>query len=112
MTTEPSTYVLSLISAFCNDVQAFVQGGPRTATLVQKNRRTYAAYKRAIRSTAPPFMPYPSANEADAQSTRAVQNELDTSDAEDDEESEEGVASAADMSKVLYLQDVRRHIQR
>ncbi|EMD31064.1 hypothetical protein CERSUDRAFT_60537 [Gelatoporia subvermispora B] len=119
ITTEPSAYILSLVSAFCNEVQAHIQGGPGAAALVQKNRRTYATYKRAIRSTAPPFMPFPSSNvtgailEADLQ---WYHDDLDDNDndGENSGETETNGTSGGEvnMSNYVYLEDIRRHIQR
>ncbi|OSX63776.1 hypothetical protein POSPLADRAFT_1117272, partial [Postia placenta MAD-698-R-SB12] len=63
ITGEPSTHVLNLVTDFCKDVRDHVHGTTMTARLVQTNRQTYAAFKRGIRSTAPRFIPYPSARE-------------------------------------------------
>ncbi|OCH87803.1 hypothetical protein OBBRIDRAFT_827487 [Obba rivulosa] len=108
ITAEPSAYVLSLVSAFCNDVQAYIQGSSRAAALVQKNRQIYAAYKRSIRSTAPPFMPFLSAEEAISTTKGAFRGDYDRTDEEHDEDG----LSEIDMSKCLYLRDIRRYIQR
>ncbi|GBE86763.1 P-loop containing nucleoside triphosphate hydrolase protein [Sparassis latifolia] len=104
--TEPSAFVLNLVTAFCTDVHAHVQGGPSTASLVQKNRAVYAQFKRSIRLTAPPFIPYPRAEEAEADSMKFL--ELD------EEESSNEMAvddSMAVQPKYMYLNDVRQFIR-
>ena len=106
ITTEPSAHVLSLVTAFCGDVGAYVQGGSATAELVQKNRRTYTAFKYAIRGTAPAFIPYPSARDAggDFSEFLAIEDEAE------DEETEPATA-VPKQKEYMYLQDVKRFIQ-
>ncbi|KAH9921275.1 P-loop containing nucleoside triphosphate hydrolase protein [Amylocystis lapponica] len=103
---EPSAYVLSLVTAFCGDVQAYVQGSSSTAGLVQQNRCAYAAYKHLIRSTAPPFIPYPSADDVQGDKQEFLQIDDD-----DGDNSEEKTGSERTVPQYVYLQDIKRYIQ-
>ncbi|TCD63212.1 hypothetical protein EIP91_005824 [Steccherinum ochraceum] len=100
ITTEPASYVLSLVTTFCGDINLLVHGDSEHAALVQQNRKTYAAYKKEIRSSAPQFVPYPTRREEDS----AWQ------DPDLDGEDEDEQLDPHDDGK-LYLEDVRRHIQ-
>lgn len=90
-------------------MHAHVEGGPSTARLVQKNRVSYAAFKRAVRGTAPPFLPFPSAAEAPTHAHAYLALDL---------EEEEGdtfqIASEAEThgGRVMYLRDVKKFIAR
>lgn len=127
--------MLTLVTRFCQDVAQHVKGGEvRIAKLVQANRKTYARYKRAIRASAPPFVPYPSATEARGVKniSQYLQLDGDDEDIQDKPEAVDGVEDedeaeaeqepqdddtlsrlfeAATQPKYLYLKDVRRHIQ-
>lgn len=106
ITGEPASYVLALLSSFCVDVQSHIMGGPGTEALVQHNRRVYEEFKRAIRSTAPRFIPQPSAND--------VPPNFDTQETEDSDEDEdfEGALQVGSSGENIYLKDMRLHIQR
>ncbi|CCL98324.1 uncharacterized protein FIBRA_00318 [Fibroporia radiculosa] len=110
ITSDPSSYVLSIITEFCRTVKAAVQGDSKMATLVQKNTRIYAAFKRDIRSTAPLFIPYPSADQMPSSTTNHVN--LDFEDDQDDNEHvNNNVPATLSGLKVMYLQDVKRYIR-
>ncbi|KAI0746433.1 P-loop containing nucleoside triphosphate hydrolase protein [Daedaleopsis nitida] len=64
VTSDPAAYVLNMVTKFCSEIEAQVQGSPESATLVQKNRETYEAFKFSIRGTAPPFVPFDSSQSA------------------------------------------------
>lgn len=106
ITGEPASYVLALLSSFCVDVQSHIMGAPGTEALVQHNRRVYEEFKRAIRSTAPRFIPQPSA--IDVPPNFSSQ---ETADPDDDEGLEDELPSGS-SSDVIYLKDMRLHIQR
>ena len=109
ITADPASYVLTLVTGFCQDVARYVHGGEVQASeLVQANRRTYAEYKREIRSTAPAFMPFPTQDEVG--SSVGVAKYLRVEDDEDDEDTQE-ILPAANERQYLYLEDVRRHVQ-
>ena len=104
ITGEPASYVLALLSSFCIDVQAHIKGGPGTEAFVQHNRQVYEDFKRAIRSTAPRFIPQPSANDVPPNF-----NQQETVDSDDEDGDAPESSSASD---VIYLKDMRLHIQR
>lgn len=112
VTSDPASYVLTLVTEFCNDIALHVKGGEaRAADLVQNNRKTYATFKRDIRGSAPPFMPYPCAEEAGAsfsECLRLDENDADDADMEDDDS---GSAVRMQSCEFLYLDDVHKHIQ-
>ncbi|KAI0324482.1 hypothetical protein GY45DRAFT_1393054 [Cubamyces sp. BRFM 1775] len=94
VTTEPSAFVLALVTNFLSELNAWIHGGiaadgsvgKGSLAMVQSTRRIYESLKGAIRSTAPPFAPYPNA------------------------------ASAPDHLRrkgtgVMYLEDLRQHIR-
>ncbi|OSD00780.1 hypothetical protein PYCCODRAFT_1437127 [Trametes coccinea BRFM310] len=107
ITTEPSAYVLALVTHFASDIRSRIEGAPingRTE-LVQSTRRIYEAFKDAIRSSAPPFVPYENAARAPrdlSEYVRAVPRD-----------SMLGKRSATQMlaGHVMYLEDVREHIR-
>ncbi|THH32770.1 hypothetical protein EUX98_g1377 [Antrodiella citrinella] len=99
ITTDPSSFVLSMITAFCSNVSLLVTGDSQNSELVQYNRQTYDAYKVAIRSTAPRFVPYANKNDAT--------NAMKTAGA--DEFTETG--SEAKQGGQIFLDDIRRHIE-
>lgn len=112
---EPTSYVLSLVTSFCRDVALHVDGDPDTAGLVQRNRLSYARFKRDIRASAPPFLPVQSV------STRGGKSEYsqfaDMEDDSDDDDNEELLdLTASDDSPTdtrwITLSDVRRHIRK
>ncbi|TFY58284.1 hypothetical protein EVJ58_g6511 [Rhodofomes roseus] len=108
ITGEPASYVLSLLSLFCVDVQSHVIGGPRTEALVQHNRREYEDFKCAIRSTAPRFIPLPSAKDAPPVSDTNANPAVD----DEDEESVKDAADRGTRAPSMNLSEMRLHIQR
>lgn len=106
ITGEPASYVLTLLSSFCVDVQSHIIGGPGTETLVQHNRRVYEDFKRAIRSTAPRFIPLPSAED-----TAPKLNGQERAGPED-EDGLEDVLQDGSGADSMYLKDMRIYIQR
>ena len=57
-TSEPQSHVYRLISLFVEEVRKVVEGSPSTPELVQSNKQSYTKLARAIRESAPPFVPY------------------------------------------------------
>ncbi|KAH9851169.1 P-loop containing nucleoside triphosphate hydrolase protein [Lenzites betulinus] len=102
VTTEPSAFVLDLITKFSNDVAELVQGSERQAALVQSTRDSYIKFKYAILGTAPQFIPYEDAQRGGAKSKRAF--------LAIDEEKDENVKVKV-PARHLYLEDVREHIR-
>lgn len=111
VTTEPTSYVLSLVTNLCRDVGLHVDGDPNAASFVQQNRRTYAVFKCDIRGSAPPFVPVPSLSPG----KRAVSKYADA-DSDDDEELQDVVdltkTEVEEEPQYITLQDVRRHIRK
>ena len=96
MTTEPSAFVLALVTNFSSELSARIHGGigadgsvgkGSKLAIVQSTRRIYESFKVAIRSTAPPFAPYPNATSAPDHLRRKG-------------------------TGVMYLEDLRQHIRR
>ncbi|KAI0633205.1 P-loop containing nucleoside triphosphate hydrolase protein [Trametes polyzona] len=103
VTTEPSAFVLDLVTRFQHDVSELVHGSPRRASLVQATRETYERFKYAIRDTAPAFVPFEDAQRAPKSRMRFVRMED-----EDEDGRPAGVGKGAEYQ---YLEDVREHIR-
>lgn len=113
MTTEPSAFVLDLITKFRNDVVELVQGSPRHTALVQSNRITYKQFKKDILGTAPAFLPYLPPKDKDGKRKDGKQKGNGSKQKHlriDDEEPEFQPAESTE-TEYLYLDDVRRHIE-
>ena len=108
VTEDPASYVLTLVTEFCRDITRYVNGGEtHAAALVQANRQTYAEFKRTIRSTAPPFVPYPNTgNTQGAANHKQFLRQFDENDEEEEHET-----SPDPKETPLYLDDVRNHIR-
>ena len=107
VTADPASHVLSLVTSFCAAIRALVEGGPGTAALVQRNRASYAAFKRAVRATAPPFLPFPSFTEAPPHAFVYLALDLD-----EEEEDRFQVAGETETPgrRIMYLRDVKKFI--
>lgn len=57
VTNDPAAEILLRITKFCGDFRSAVYGDSYKQ-LAQNNRYQYAAFKRAIRKTAPDFRPF------------------------------------------------------
>lgn len=101
VSSEPSAFVLDLVTKFRNDVVELVEGSPRHTRLVQANRDTYEKFKYAILGSAPPFLPYENAQVAPKTKTKARHMKIDDEDA----------GRVLRVARYLYLEDVREHIR-
>ncbi|KAI0791138.1 P-loop containing nucleoside triphosphate hydrolase protein [Abortiporus biennis] len=103
ITTEPSAYVLNLVTEFCQKVKLYIKGHADYADLVQENRRIYAAYKYDIRSSAPQLLPFVDRHDI---ATTKLKGFLDLDDDE--------YLPPADTSQstFMFLGDVRQHIEK
>ncbi|KAH9928963.1 P-loop containing nucleoside triphosphate hydrolase protein [Fomitopsis serialis] len=110
ITGEQTSYVLRLLTLFYRDVHSYVDGGPRTECLVQKNRQEYENLKRAIHSTAPRFIPLLSAEDAPANSSSDPRRLVNV-DSEDEEPTKTDTDHGT-RTEAMYLSDMRLHIQR
>ncbi|KAI9058586.1 hypothetical protein FKP32DRAFT_1581292 [Trametes sanguinea] len=107
ITTEPSAYVLALVTHFASDVRSRIEGAPTKGRteLVQCTRRIYEAFKDAIRSSAPPFVPYENAERAPRDLSEYVRM------VPRDSMLRKRSATQMLAGEVMYLDDVRRHIR-
>ncbi|KAI0820111.1 P-loop containing nucleoside triphosphate hydrolase protein [Trametes gibbosa] len=111
ITTEPSAFVLALVTRFAADLRATIYGSAAPSgdgggsALVQRTRRAYATLKNAVRSSAPPFVPYENASQApkDVSSYTWAMNGKG--------KGKRGAPGAEPEGDVFYLEDVRRHIR-
>ena len=97
MVEDPVAFVYTLVTKFCADLKERVVGSPSSTDLVQANRDTYEDFKYAIRSTAPPFVPYKNATQAPADISQYVR--FDGID-------KDGKPTGA----LMYLEDVKEHL--
>ncbi|KAH7920090.1 hypothetical protein BV22DRAFT_826286 [Leucogyrophana mollusca] len=119
---DPASYMMGLIAEFCKTVDQYVGGGAETGDLIQEHRVAYAAFKRAIRSTAPNFKPYLSSNRKGygiPDSEWSGDEDEDDEDNDEDEDEDEGEDSDSDsedepvgLAKPFYLKDMRDHINK
>ena len=58
VTSEPTSFVLDLITSFCRVVEEHIRGDANSAQLVQTSRKIYDRFKRDIHSSAPGFLPF------------------------------------------------------
>lgn len=104
ITTDPSAFVLSLVTRFCNEVAAQIHGTPELVTLVQKNRDTYEHYKADIRRTAPWFLPYDFAKSAPDDISTYLREQHDSTTKGERPETEHA-------NEAMFLQDIRDYIR-
>ncbi len=104
ITTDPSAFVLSLVTRFCNEVAAQIHGTPELVTLVQKNRDTYEQYKANIRRTAPWFLPYDFAKSAPDDISTYLREQHDSTTKGKRPETEHA-------NEAMFLQDIRDYIR-
>lgn len=117
ITTDPTSYVLSLVTTFCHDVKLHIDGDSSFASLVQKNRIAYENFKHDIRSTAPPFLPVSSASQS---RNRTLDWQLVDEDSDEDDDPEMSMSTSrkgddgppATTTRVITLQNVRTLIRR
>lgn len=100
ITAEPTAFVVELVTQFSVELAQFVRGSPTSAALVQSTRRTYDSFKNAIRSSAPPFVPFKDAAHAPRNISEYVR--VDGQD--------RSVRNKKISGNVMYLEDVRGHI--
>ncbi|EJF61472.1 hypothetical protein DICSQDRAFT_161582 [Dichomitus squalens LYAD-421 SS1] len=99
ITTEPTAYVVELVTEFSTELAQSVRGSPTNTALVQSTRRIYGSFKHAIRSSAPPFVPYKDATHAPRDISEYVR--VDAQDRS---------AGKKSFGNIMYLEDIREHI--
>lgn len=99
---EPYTYVLNAVTSFNSQVHSLVKGNP-PKELVQHNHKMYAKYREDIRATAPLFIPL------EDRSRLGLKTYLLAEVYEEDKLSSFPRALGTEG---MYLNDIRKHIQR
>jgi hypothetical protein len=61
VTTEPGLHVLQLVTAFSTAFAQYAEGTPGSEQVVQAHRAAFGCFKRAVRGTAPNFVPFAAA---------------------------------------------------
>ncbi|TFY58995.1 hypothetical protein EVG20_g7953 [Dentipellis fragilis] len=140
VTTEPTTHMLGLITAFCNDTSERIKGSEGCEELMQKNRVTYGQFKKYIHATAPRFKPevrpqglsnsrvngvvsrpvYDEESASGSEEEEEDRNELEqeTHDASENENydtsDDEGYVDSGEVptNKPIYLDDMRVRIEK
>lgn len=89
---DPPAYILRLLNNFCDQMQRHIKGSIDDNMLIHRNRDAFVAFKRAIRQTAPNFIP--------------VLKGKETGDLR--------VAGVDELSEAepMYLSDMKRHVQK
>lgn len=99
--TDPVAEVLHMISTFTRDLHRHLEGTPDEGGLLQSIRPAQETFKRAIRATAPNFLPY---ERKDSHSRTLPFPEFLASEEEEEEDDEEEcipVASAMHIDQVM-----------
>lgn len=60
---DPVAYLLNLVTLFSKDISGYVEGERNAEKLIRENKKAYKDFMVSIKSTAPDFRPYVSANE-------------------------------------------------
>ena len=97
---EPASYMLTLLTRLCDDVQQYVRGNANTSRLIHQNRDAYVLFKTAIKNTTPNFIPLPDASDDIASASK------DLAEGKDD------VEALVGDQKPVYLNDMRKHIMK
>lgn len=96
---EPATYLLSLLTTFCSEFQTLAHGRADAAELIREHRKSYGSFKKAIRRTAPNFVPF-----------TVSQKITDFTNCLDDEK-DDPVANVSVTDKPsMNLTEIRKHI--
>ncbi|RPD63557.1 hypothetical protein L227DRAFT_608779 [Lentinus tigrinus ALCF2SS1-6] len=103
VTTEPTAFVLNLVVTFCAEIMQHVHGSPTYARLVQTNQGTFRRFKTAIRSTAPPFVPFVDGHD--------VEDTAEYTKLDEEGQDSAGSGPALSAAPIMYLGDVRNRIK-
>ncbi|KAA1467041.1 hypothetical protein DENSPDRAFT_66992 [Dentipellis sp. KUC8613] len=108
VTTEPATYMLGLITTFCNDTNDRIKGCEGREELIQNNRVAYGKFRRYIRATAPDFRAAVASRNTFSFGVSARAR------IDDDESGEEGdnEPDEAPQTKAIYLDGMRTRIEK
>jgi hypothetical protein len=104
-TDDPASELLRMVTVFQREVGALVQGEEAYERLIQRCRPAYFRLKRDIRGTAPRFVPFlRNEDPRDFDADFCAELELP---GETEAKEEEEV-----LPEVMYLDDVRKHIEK
>lgn len=115
VTTEPASYILGLVTSFCEDLKLNVHGDPNRSELVQSTRKIYASYKHDVRSSAPQFIPFVDENELGADDLTQflrLDDDGEDEDADEGDGSTDGQQIDVQSMRYIFLKDVKTHIER
>jgi hypothetical protein len=96
---DPASYMLTLLTRLCENVQQYVRGSSDSSNLIHHNRDAYVLFKNAIRKTTPNFVPFTDANHSNSSVLKSL--------AEGEEEAEELIGG----TMPIYLNEMRKHIK-
>ena len=99
---DPASDLLRMVTTFSREVGLLIEGEEAFERLLQRCRPAYLRLKHDIRGTAPRFIPF--LRNEDTKGFDASWNAESESTSED----EDGQA----LSEVMYLDDVKTHIQK
>lgn len=105
---NPAAELLKLVTAFCSDVGALIQGAEPFERLIQRCRPAYKQLKRDIHSTKPEYVPFTASEDASGFKNLVFEPGMD--DAAQDSDS--GISLPDPRSKAMNLDDVKEHIER
>lgn len=97
---DPASYILTLLTHLCDNVQQYVRGSSDSSLLIHHNRDAYAIFKESIRLTTPNFIPFPDASHNNASILKSIA------------EGEEDAKELTGNMKPIYLNDMRKHIMK
>ena len=97
---DPASYMLTLLTRLCDDVQQYVRGSSDTSRLIHQNRDAYALFKKAIAKTTPNFIPLLNASYNNASTLKHL--------AEGEDHPAELIGDKTRTP--IYLNDMRKHI--
>lgn len=97
---DPASYILTLLTHLCDNVQQYVRGSSDSSLLIHHNRDAYAIFKESIRLTNPNFIPFPDASYNNASILKSIA------------EGEEDAKELTGNMKPIYLNDMRKHIMK
>lgn len=110
ISTEPVTYMLDLVMVFSSDISRYVEGARNAEKLIRQNREAYRDFLASIRTTAPNFRPYLSANDDPSASSDDCDSQLQTNAPESSASPDIDSELQESTRQPIYLPEMRRHI--
>ena len=106
ISSEPTAFILGLVTSFREDVQRATSGTIDEPALVQGTLDIYRAFQRKIRATAPQFVPFTNKQYSPIDVQKALR--LD----ENDESALSSDLGHREADNLILLQDVRQRIMK